>query len=154
MDSNCQETGKGFDLREGHIPVSRRLPLNGDARSLCRSVPASPVSFGVDQLLSMDEARARIFSSECPPGLAFDAMDGDLRDVELVLYQKRSMATTETLLICPSILQSMFSIPSLTVRLHSQVNAVRRILQCLRTLDTWSVWRCRTSMLLRSAILR
>lgn len=88
---NQWETGKVFDLFKGHTNVLRESPPGGPVsparralldRSICFAVYRS-FFFAVDQLLSMDEARARFFRSNGAPSLSSDAMSDDSHDGQL-----------------------------------------------------------------------
>lgn len=80
------ETGEVFDLPQGHTTVLHKRRLDGDISLISRALPARTVPFAVNQLLSMDEARARIFSPDAVPGLGSDVMGGDLQDDDLTPY--------------------------------------------------------------------
>lgn len=47
--------------------ASRKRPLDGGVFLACKSLPDSAVCFPVNQVLLMDEARAKIFSPDSAP---------------------------------------------------------------------------------------
>lgn len=71
-------------MSDGHMTVSRERLLVGDVFLAHRALLACSVCFVVDQLLSMDEVRARTFGPEVALGLASDAMGGNSRDDQLM----------------------------------------------------------------------
>lgn len=68
------ETGEAFDLCENHTIVLCKVSLDGAVPLALRAFLACSVRFVVDQLLAMDEVRAKILRPDSAPGLASDAM--------------------------------------------------------------------------------
>lgn len=66
-----------FDLCQGHTSVSGRHPLDNNVILSFKPLTARSVCFGVGQMLSMDEARARVLGPEAAPGSASVTMGGD-----------------------------------------------------------------------------
>lgn len=68
------------------MTVSPKLHFDGDVHFTRRTLPARAVRFAVDRLLSMDEARTRIFGADVALRLASDVGCGDRCSHEVAPY--------------------------------------------------------------------
>lgn len=83
----CWKTGELFASAEGARNISHKRLVYGDVALARRAFSTCVVSFDVDQPLSIDQARAKISTSNGTLGLASDAEHNDLHDHELTSYR-------------------------------------------------------------------
>lgn len=80
------ETGDVLDLSEGQTTVLFKYPLHVNVTLPRRALLARSVRFAFNQLLSMNEARARIFGPDAASGSASHGMYSDSCDDKLKPY--------------------------------------------------------------------